>query len=259
MIVVKYLLWLILYSFAGWVYETVLCSIQEKKFVNRGFLNGPYCPIYGFGAILDILLIGWIDNIFLLFFIGMLVTGVLEYFTSWLLEVLFHAKWWDYSYMRFHINGRVSLIGALAFGFMSVVLIRFIHPFVVARTDAFPKSLLLPVTVILSIAVLIDLVYTLVHFGGFQKKLKQIHAFIDSNLKPPEVFGKVLLQIEDNPLVAQILEKLKGLALKMDYQEKRILQAFPRFRSLRYNEVLDKIKDYMKQQSSERKSNRREK
>ena len=76
-----YFLWFMFYSVVGWVYETVICSVIQKRFVNRGFLNGPYCPIYGFGAILNILALGKVHNPFLLFFDAALLTGVLEYMT----------------------------------------------------------------------------------------------------------------------------------------------------------------------------------
>ena len=107
-----YFLWLMIYSIIGWIYESTLCSITNKKLINRGFLNGPYCPIYGSGAILVILILGRIKNPVLLFFLGALVTCSLEYLTSYVMEKLFHARWWDYSQRKFNINGRVCLIGA---------------------------------------------------------------------------------------------------------------------------------------------------
>lgn len=86
-----YFLWLMIYSIIGWIYESTLCSITNKKLINRGFLNGPYCPIYGSGAILVILILGRIKNPVLLFFLGALVTCSLEYLTSYVMEKLFHA------------------------------------------------------------------------------------------------------------------------------------------------------------------------
>lgn len=85
-------LWFFLYSLLGWVYETTLCSISQRKFVNRGFLNGPYCPIYGAGALLVILLFGKMTNPFQLFLCSAVVTCALEYLTSYGMEKLFHAN-----------------------------------------------------------------------------------------------------------------------------------------------------------------------
>ena len=95
----KIFLWLITYSFFGWVYESILCSITSGTLVNRGFLNGPLCPIYGFGA-LTIILAFWQEpdiSVWNLFFSSMVLTCTLEYVTSWAMEKLFHARWWDYS------------------------------------------------------------------------------------------------------------------------------------------------------------------
>lgn len=260
MLILKYILWLIVYSVAGWVYETVLCSVQEKKFVNRGFLNGPYCPIYGFGAILDILLIGWIANPFLLFFAGMLVTCTLEYFTAWLLEVLFHAKWWDYSYMRFNIKGRVSLLGAVAFASFSVVLILFIHPFVRMQTARLPDPAVLLVTSLLLFLILADTVLTVVRFTGFQSKLAYFREFLECTVQSSQekmektmehvemTIERTMDQIEDSRPYVQMKEfadKMKTALVKINFQEKRILKAFPRYQPLHDNDVLEKVKEYL--------------
>ena len=141
----KIFLWLILYSFLGWVYESTLCSITSRSLVNRGFLNGPLCPVYGFGALTVILAFWQEPNIspWNLFFSSMVLTCTLEYITSWGMEKLFHARWWDYSEYRYNINGRVCLLGALAFGSFSVVLIKVVHPRVMAVVDSLPAQGLL--------------------------------------------------------------------------------------------------------------------
>ncbi|HBB29668.1 MAG TPA: hypothetical protein DC000_10580, partial [Clostridiales bacterium] len=106
-------IYFIMYSVIGWICEVIFCSIPEKKFINRGFLNGPLCPIYGFGALIVIFfLTPFKDSIFLVFIFGLIVTSTLEYFTSYAMEKLFHSKWWDYSNNRFNINGRVCLLNS---------------------------------------------------------------------------------------------------------------------------------------------------
>ncbi|HHY52695.1 MAG TPA: putative ABC transporter permease, partial [Clostridiales bacterium] len=102
-----YFLWFVFYSILGWVYETILCSTLEKRFINRGFLNGPYCPIYGFGALIVIVTLRSVENVVLLFLMAAVLTSTLEYITSWGMEKLFHARWWDYSHKKWNINGRV--------------------------------------------------------------------------------------------------------------------------------------------------------
>lgn len=99
-----------IYSFIGWLWETVYCSLKAKKFVYRGFLVGPYCPIYGFGVLSVLYFVEPFENNLLVLYIGsaVLVT-ILEYVTSYGLEKLFHASWWDYHDVPFNLNGRVAL------------------------------------------------------------------------------------------------------------------------------------------------------
>lgn len=88
--------------------EVVCKLIQFRRFINRGFLIGPYCPIYGFGSVLiGLLLSRYAGEPLVVFILAMVVCGTLEYVTSYLMEKLFHARWWDYSDKRFNLNGRI--------------------------------------------------------------------------------------------------------------------------------------------------------
>lgn len=123
-------LYFIIFSFMGWIMETSRCSYAEKKFINRGFLNGPICPIYGTGMVIIIICIdGLKDNIFALFFGGLILASVLEYVVAALLEGLFKAKWWDYSTKKFNIKGRVALSISLCWGGLCVVMMKWVVPF----------------------------------------------------------------------------------------------------------------------------------
>ncbi|MDR0286797.1 MAG: putative ABC transporter permease, partial [Clostridiales bacterium] len=103
-------LYFAIYSILGWIIESAYCSIFAHKPINRGFLSGPWCPVYGFGALLILLFTGpFKQNPFLVFAISLLSTSILEYFTGWLLETLFKTRWWDYSKHKFNIKGRVCL------------------------------------------------------------------------------------------------------------------------------------------------------
>lgn len=128
-------LWFIGYSIAGWTYESILVSAASRRWVNRGFLNGPLCPIYGVGAVLAVLLLGGIANPVVVFLAAAGGASVLEYVTSWAMEQLFHARWWDYSRRRFNIQGRVCLLGAVVFGAAGVLIVKVAQP-VVAGADA---------------------------------------------------------------------------------------------------------------------------
>lgn len=119
----------VLYSFFGWVIETTYVSIKQKHLVNIGFLDGPFSPIYGFGAISIVLIVFPFQNNLLLFFsISLITASILEYLTSYLFEKIFNVNWWNYSKEPFNLHGRVCLEASLYWGFLSVLLLIFIHP-----------------------------------------------------------------------------------------------------------------------------------
>lgn len=123
--------WFYIYSFLGWLWESSYVSIKEKKLVNRGFVTGPVCTIYGFGAVIVYLILKPIaGNIVLLYICGVIVPTILEYFTAVLMETLFHTSWWDYSKNRFNFQGRICLGASLGWGAFSVILFYVFQPFV---------------------------------------------------------------------------------------------------------------------------------
>ena len=123
--------WFYIYSFLGWLWESSYVSIKEKKLVNRGFVAGPVCTIYGFGAVIVYLILKPIaGNIVLLYICGVIVPTILEYFTAVLMEALFHTSWWDYSKNKFNFQGRICLGASLGWGAFSVILFYVFQPFV---------------------------------------------------------------------------------------------------------------------------------
>lgn len=130
------ILYFFAYSFCGWLMETVLCSIQEKRFVNRGFLNGPLCPIYGCGgALIFLLLLPVRDAIAspflavpLIFIAGVILASAVEYTVSYWMERCFHARWWDYSHCRFNLNGRICLSISLVWGVLATGFVYIVQP-----------------------------------------------------------------------------------------------------------------------------------
>lgn len=108
--VFTYFMLFFIYAILGWIIETTLVSIEKRKFVNRGFLIGPYCPIYGFGGLaITILLKNYTKDPIVLFLMAVIICGTLEYFTSYIMEKIFKARWWDYSAKKYNINGRICL------------------------------------------------------------------------------------------------------------------------------------------------------
>ena len=132
----RYFVYFIIFSCMGWIYESIYCTIRAKKWENRGFLYGPLCPIYGAGGVAITAIADFISahtdatftwwQIFLVAFLGSIV---LEYGTSWALEKLFHAYWWDYSSMPLNINGRVCFPYSVGFGVAGLIVVYFIAPF----------------------------------------------------------------------------------------------------------------------------------
>lgn len=126
-------LYFLFYSFCGWCMETLYCSLRERRFVPRGFLYGPLCPIYGVGVLLMILFFApFRDNLVAFYFVAMVVMTAWEYFVGWFLETTTHIKYWDYSRVPFNIKGRVCLPVSLCWGALSYVAVFGIHPLVAA-------------------------------------------------------------------------------------------------------------------------------
>ena len=128
----KIILYFFVYAFIGWCLETIYAYMIFKSFVKRGFLYGPICPIYGFGAILLILNLKYIksDNNIAKFFVSVISFSIFEYIASFVLEVIFHQRWWDYSNDFMNIQGRICLIFSLLWGVIGVFFVNVLHPIV---------------------------------------------------------------------------------------------------------------------------------
>lgn len=127
--ILQYVWFFIIYAFLGWCVEVSFHAVTSGSFVNRGFLNGPICPIYGFGMIILIFSLGSLVDNFLLLFIGsFLLTSILEFITGFVLEKVFNDKWWDYTDVPFNIMGYVCLSFSIAWGLGAVFMLNIIHP-----------------------------------------------------------------------------------------------------------------------------------
>ena len=123
--------WFFIYSFLGWAWESAYVSVKERRFVNRGFVTGPLCTIYGCGAVAVYLILKPVsEKLPLLFLGGVIVPTILEYLTAVLMEAVFHTSWWDYSKNKFNFQGRICLGASLGWGVFTVVLFYVLHPFV---------------------------------------------------------------------------------------------------------------------------------
>ncbi|MBQ6284841.1 MAG: putative ABC transporter permease [Bacilli bacterium] len=148
----------ITYSIIGWIMEMIVTVIRNKEIVNRGFLIGPYCPIYGTCSIAMILLLSKVTNSILLFILSIIICSVGEYITSYLMEKLFKARWWDYSHKKFNLNGRICLQNCLAFGVLGFIMIKFVNTFFVNIYSSFSISTLNILFYILLVIFITDLI-----------------------------------------------------------------------------------------------------
>lgn len=257
-------LWLIVYSVIGWLYESTLCSITQRKLVNRGFLNGPLCPVYGFGALTVIAVFhDKSPGIVELFLSSAVLTTALEYVTSYLLEKLFHTRWWDYSHYRFQLNGRICLAGFLAFGALSVVLMKWVHPFVSGLIDRLPQTWLIGVSAILFVILAADCIVTVASILKLNQKLEEIQSLLDgfqkeakiklaewkkdtnnkivsSKEKMTHLKARLEVQLDDRRFPS---ERVRELLFRRKFQERRLLRAFPKMISTRYNDALQQLRE----------------
>ena len=131
-----------IYGFAGWCMEVILKYIQYHRFINRGFLTGPLCPIYGCGAVLITLVIGNLASVesgpVMTFALSFVICGLVEYLTSLVLEKIFHARWWDYSQKPMNLHGRIWIGNLILFGLAGVAIIHIVNPFLFRILNAIP-------------------------------------------------------------------------------------------------------------------------
>lgn len=132
--------WFFIYSFLGWVWESAYVSVKTGKPVNRGFINGPFCTIYGMGAVsIYLLLKPFGENPAVLYIGGVLAATLLEYITGWLMEKIFHTRWWDYSRKKWNLHGYICLSSSVAWGFFTVLLFKVLQPFVSWLTSLYSE------------------------------------------------------------------------------------------------------------------------
>lgn len=228
----------LIYSFAGWVLESIYKSIFAKKFVNSGFLYGPFCPIYGIGALIMYLFLSLCDNVITVFLSGFVVLSVWEYIVAWGLEKLFHEKYWDYSNYKFNINGRVCLLNSIFWGVLGVIFTYVVHPFVEAQIININSIILIILTIFISIVMLVDFIISVIKLNSISKKLeaiKQIRNEIKIKLQELKAAknAKESIQLMINDLKEQEL-KLKE---KLVRQTERIRQAFPTMKSEAFKQI----------------------
>lgn len=256
--------WFMIYSFFGWVYESLWSSFNERQWINRGFLSGPVIPIYGFGAVSFVLLLSDINNPVYIFILGMVIASILEYFASWAMEKLFHARWWDYNHYPFNLNGRICLYGALLFGFFAVIIIKVVQPYVAVFTSYFSDSALYILSVILMILFLTDTVLTVHKVLHLKERMQELQKAIvlyrnqaeeciaEYKKHHQEQRQQLLLNMKAEFEYSKFYEVLKEKFGDLDSHERRILKAFPNLRSHEFDDAVIRIKNKLAEYKNRR-------
>lgn len=215
-----YFILFILYSIFGWICEEIVTFDGKKGFINRGFLIGPYCPIYGASALIMIILLNRFSNLYVIFILSLIICTTVEYLASYFMELIFNARWWDYSNKRFNIDGRVCLKNAICFGFMGLVLIKYINPLLETAILRFS-----PFTINIFFYIML-LIYILDNILSFKLilKIKKENVFKKRDntreivAKGKEILSKSLL---GNKLIILFPEKIKEQKDKLKKEIKK--------------------------------------
>ena len=225
--VFTYFMLFFIYAILGWIIETTLVSIEKRKFVNRGFLIGPYCPIYGFGGLaITILLKNYTKDPIVLFLMAVIICGILEYFTSYIMEKIFKARWWDYSQRKFNINGRICLETLIPFGIAGTFILYIANPFIMKYINMIPELGLHIFTVVFLLIYVTDMI---------------VSFKIILNLK------EMTKEFKDNTI--EISTKVKKIIRKKLFLYRRLARAFPKIQ----NNILYDKWDEMKKKIEESK------
>ena len=257
----------IIFSFVGWCSEVLYVGIFfEHKFVNRGFLHGPICPIYGFGGLTLLLLPPSLYTTWgRLFMVTMLFCTIVEYISSWILEKLFHTRWWDYSHYKFNIKGRVCLLNSLLFGILGVVIIHFIQPLVMQFLSLFSDFTLTLTADILAVALTVDLLITVRRLVDFSLTMEKVRA-LGENLREKyghenwfrgESLAQIISSVKENisekkdEISISMLAKIEQFQPRLRNVES-FIHRFPTLKSIHYKDELEMLKERMKQKISKK-------
>lgn len=234
---IKIFLYFAIYAFLGWCLESVYKTILEKKPINSGFLYGPFCPIYGFGAIIMIILLqGLKDNIIALFCVSTVVLTIWEYVVGVILEKVFKTKYWDYSDLKFNINGRVCLKNSIYWGILGVIFTLIIHPTIRQAVSLMSNHMIFHMTLIIYIILITDIVISITKVLFIDKKIKQINEMGEmikeklAELKQADMLEKVS---KENILlkISELKEQQAILKYKIYKLIVRLKKAFPTMQS----------------------------
>ena len=221
-VVIYILFWL--YSFLGWLMETTLVSLQSKKFINRGFFMGPYCPIYGTGGVLLLVLSPYKDSPFLVFILSIIICSVVEYLTSYILEMIYKVRWWDYSDRMFNLNGRVCLFNSICFGLLGMLMVSYLNPVFLNLITSLSDTILTIIALIILIITLIDMSITFSIMFDIRKTI--------INLKDKTITS-IFKKNQDN--TEEVSKRVKSILKEKSIIHKHLSNAFSNLKVYKNN------------------------
>lgn len=221
-VVIYILFWL--YSFLGWLMETTLVSLQSKKFINRGFFMGPYCPIYGTGGVLLLVLSPYKDSPFLVFTLSIVICSIIEYLTSYILEIIYKVRWWDYSNRMFNLNGRVCLFNSVCFGLLGMIMVSYLNPVFLNLITSLSDTILTIIALTILIITLIDMSITFSIMFDIRKTI--------INLKDKTITS-IFKKNQDN--TEEVSKRVKNILKEKSVIHKHLSNAFSNLKVYKNN------------------------
>lgn len=207
-----FMLYFYVYGFIGWCTEVCYATVREKRFVNRGFLNGPICPVYGVGVGIVVFLLAFKDwSIVVLYVVSAVLVTIIEGITGYLMDKMFHHKWWDYSNQPLNIGGYVCLLFSLAWGVACVLIVRVIHPVIYKGIELIPVTLGSVLVVILGIALVADVCTTTAGIMKLNKKLEMMEKIAIELREISDLLGE---NLHEN--VMETIERSESAKLQLD-------------------------------------------
>ncbi len=258
---IEWLWYFFAYAFLGWCAEVVFAALKNGRFVNRGFLNGPVCPIYGFGLVAVLWCLEPIrDNLLLLYLGSVVLTTVLELATGYLMEKLFHQRWWDYSKMPLNIGGYVCLLFSLVWGVACVLIVDVLHPAVARLTTLVPSPWHTVLPIVFAAVFLTDAAVSVGKAFRLDRRLTQIDEVAAAlrlvsdrlgetmadgalTLKARDERTREALRETDEKARTELRARYAELVARFEHDHHRLLKAFPKLRSIRHPAALTAVRE----------------
>ena len=261
MVISQYFNIFIFFSFLGWIYECIFCTFKDRHWENRGFLFGPICPIYGSSVVLALIVFsslpilkdGFYTPVWQIFIICAFMSAVIEYSTSYILERLFHAVWWDYSGIPLNINGRICLPATCGFGIAGVLIVRFILPFVIALPMDEHQLVNELVSLVFMLLLGIDIAVTVASLTDMLKRMEAMQIEFDKRMQAgyerASAGPAAVMNAAKNSAISmknELTETVSGYVHTISIKDSHHIRNIRGFRSESFKSFAERASSYLK-------------